>query len=309
MKVNSLLEINAIKDMSIQIKRIGNDNIPVMIIDNFLKCPEEVRKFALSLNYDKPLPGDYWPGIQAAASLDRKKIEEFITRQYIEPVIGLDYNNYGFPAVLPNMKADQWSSWFLQTRFGAITMPFNEAPWAKNPHVDSIGFLASVLYLSLPEQSRGGTVFVRHRQTGIETIPPATSGLPKRLCQILKETRSYGIIYGKIYEELRAGHSKSWVHDNVINTCEGQVITEKGFEAVWKTIMNENPPTFGYLTESNQVWEIVDQVDMAFNRLVLHPTWNLHSVSWDPNWFGEKLSERRLTMMNWINFPVENGNQ
>ncbi|MDE9536973.1 DUF6445 family protein [Xenorhabdus bovienii] len=309
MQVNILLELNSIKDMSIQVKRIGNDNIPIMIVDNFLKYPEEVRKFALSLNYDKPLLGDYWPGIQAAASLNRKKIEEFITHHYIEPILGLDCSNYHFPAVLPNMKADQWSSWFLQTRFGAITRPFDEAPWTKNPHVDYFGFLASVLYLSLPDQSRGGTVFIRHRQTGIETIPPAVSGLPKRLCQILRETRSYEIIYGKIYEELRAGHSESWEHDNVINTREDQVITEKGFDAVWKTIMNENIPTSGYLTESNQVWEITDQVDVAFNRLVLHPTWHLHSVSWDPSWFGETLPERRLTMMNWVNFPVENVKQ
>ncbi|MER2474561.1 DUF6445 family protein [Photorhabdus laumondii] len=305
MQFERLLELNSIDDMSIQVKKIGNDNIPLMVVDNFLKYPEMVREFALSLNYNKPVGSDLWPGIQAVASLNRKNIEEFIVRYYLEPILGLDCSNYHFPAVRPGTKADQWSSWFLLTRFGAVTMPFDEAPWAKNPHVDYFGFIASVLYLSLPEQSRGGTVFIRHRETGIETIPPTALGLPDRLRCILKETRSHEIIYGKIFDEWWAEHGKSWDHEEPLKKDEGQVLTEKGFDIVCQRIMTGNTPTSGYLTQSNPVWEITDQVDVAFNRLVLYPTWHLHSISWDPTWYGKTLAERRLTMMNWLNFPVE----
>lgn len=303
MHLEKMLELNSLEDMQIQTKVVGEDKIPVFVVDNFLRNPETVREFALQLNFDKPLLGDLWPGFQAVASLHRTEIEHFIQSQYLEPVLGLDCKNYDFPPVRPEEKAEQWSSWFLLTRFGIITMPFDEAPWAKNPHVDYFGFIASVIYLSLPHQSHGGTVFIRHRKTGIETIPPTVSNLPEILCDRLKATHSYRVICDQLYDNPKLGSDKQRLRRP---TNEGQVIDKAAYDAVWKLITNGNASTSGYLTKSNEVWEVTDQIDMKFNRLVLYPTWHLHSVSWDPKWFGSSLAERRLTMMNWMNFPVSN---
>ncbi|MCA6221504.1 DUF6445 family protein [Photorhabdus antumapuensis] len=299
--LESLLELNRLEDMEIHHKVVGSDNIPVLVVDNFLRYPDAVREFALQLHFDKPLLGDLWPGLQAIASLHRTDVEQFIKSQYLEPVLGLDCRNYDFPPVRPGEQADQWSSWFLLTRFGVITMPFDEAPWAKNPHVDYFGFIASVIYLSLPHQSRGGTVFIRHRETGVETIPPPVSDLPEVLCERLRATHSYSVICEKIFD-----NPKFCIDTQKPKRSEsrGQVIDKETYRAVWQLITDGNVPTYGYLTKSNEVWEVTDQVDVKFNRLVLYPTWHLHSVSWDPSWYGSTLPERRLTMMNWMNFPV-----
>jgi hypothetical protein len=52
----------------------------------------------------------------------------------------------------------------------------------------------------------------------------------------------------------------------------------------------------GFITESNEDWELLKLIEMKFNRLVLYGGRSFHSGYIQDGWFGESLKTRRLTL-------------
>jgi hypothetical protein len=282
--------------MTIRHKTVGEDRTPVLIVDDVFRNPEAVRTFALGMHYDKPLPGDGWPGVQAAASLDRHELITLIKNHLVRYQLGIEPENYSFPAVRAGDQPDQWSSFFLQTRFGIVNKTPEQAPGVAHPHVDEFGFIASVMYLSDSERSHGGTVLCRHRRTGIQTVPPFAEGLPASLAAHIRATQSYQYI-----EHLLNLKGRSKITDIVDGA---PLLSKEQHETVWDHLMEGSSNAPRYMTESDDHWEIIEQIDMRFNRLVAYPTWQLHGINWDMSVAGTTKAEQRLTMMDWLNYPI-----
>lgn len=290
-----LLSLNALSQMTLTRRTVGADRTPLLVVDNLFRDPEKVRSFALSLQYETPLPGDGWPGVQAAASLDRSELVRFVKDHFVHDRFGMDPSAYRFPAVRSGEKPDQWSAFFLQSRFGLITMTAEEAPGVAHPHVDEFGFAAAVIYLCAPARCHGGTVLCRHRGTGIQTLPPFAADLPLSLVHRLTHTQSYSTVAEMLSKQPQASAGPPG---------QRRILTREQQESVWNRLMEGAPSPRRYMTESDSHWEILEQVDMRFNRLVVYPTWQLHGINWDMSFSGPQKSEQRLTMMDWLNYPV-----
>lgn len=292
---SELLALSDASQMKIDRRLLGADRTPVLVVDNLFRDPERVRSFALSLHYDRPLPGDFWPGTQAAASLDRSGLDELIKEHLLRNELGLDTAASEFPVVRPGDTPGQWSGFFLYSRFGLLNMPPEQAPWVSQPHVDPFGLVATVIYLSDPPRCHGGTVICRHRETGLQCIPPHASGLPGPLIRHFRKSESF-----RIAAELLAKK-----RDPILDEAEpAAIVTERQHRLVRERLMTFAPTECGYMSRSTRDWEILDQVDMRFNRLVMYPTWLLHGVNWDMAHSGATKSEQRLTMMHWLNYPT-----
>lgn len=140
---------------SLRVERIGHEQQPIAIIDNFAPDPERIRQAALSLSYSD-MGGNY-PGIRANVAPD-----------YFD----------GLGAVLvPTIRAlfgHQQKANFVGAYYSLATTPPNQlALQQRVPHIDrpEINQLAIVHYLS--HDDHGGTAFYRHRSTGFETVTSA----------------------------------------------------------------------------------------------------------------------------------------
>ena len=122
------------------------------VIDDFLGNAEEVRERALSLTYSRP---GMYPGRGSVERLNIGGLGEMvcaITRQ--------------------NLVANWPSNHAHATCRLTLAEDDAEAPI----HVDP-NYLSGILYLSRPEDCRGGTEFFRHKRTGTDRMPSTLEGL------------------------------------------------------------------------------------------------------------------------------------
>lgn len=122
------------------------------VIDDFLGNADEVRKQALSLTYSRP---GMYPGRGSVQRLTIGGMQEMIcaiTRQHLVANWPANHAHATCRLTLADDKA--------------------EAPI----HVDP-NYLSGILYLSRPEDCRGGTEFFRHKRTGTDRMPNTLQGL------------------------------------------------------------------------------------------------------------------------------------
>ncbi|MFO0725919.1 MAG: DUF6445 family protein [Myxococcota bacterium] len=139
-----------------------------------------------------------------------------------------------------------------------------------HPHVDNVGegvaCLAGMVYLNLPEQCRGGTGFYRHRETGIiEDRGEISAGLADYMVK----------------------HGLSTVREAINHIIH--VSPEQ------EAAMMSAPEEWGYLCESNAEWELLEMVEMRFNRLVIFDSYLFHHPYVMSGHFGHSQETRRLT--------------
>jgi len=152
----------------------------------------------------------------------------------------------------------------IEVRFRVITKKADELePWQRVPHFDNAD-LAGVIYLNPPEQCRGGTAFYRHKASGLEGFP---ENIGPRLASFM---RKHGILSR---EELI-----EWV------------------------MASPGLPPRGFITESNEEWEITKLIEMKYNRLIMYDARLFHSGYIRERDFGERLETRRLTQAFFIRF-------
>lgn len=121
----------------------------LIVIDNFYSDPMAVREIALEENYQDVRLLNY-PGLQSEhAFYNNRMIQKF--QESIGAVIDPDVE------VLT---------------FGKFRFMTSESGSRIKVHVDGLAEWTGIVYLNPPEQCEGGTVFYRHKVTGLEG-PPA----------------------------------------------------------------------------------------------------------------------------------------
>jgi hypothetical protein len=137
---------------AVRIERIGHEQQPVVVIDDFVPDPGRLRTAAEALEYKTM--GRHYPGLRAEVAGDD-------VTAFLVPIQGLIAEIFGFPE-----PADVISAGYSIV----TTPPARLAPIQRLPHFDGFesGRVALLHYLN--GQNQGGTAFYRHRSTGYETI-------------------------------------------------------------------------------------------------------------------------------------------
>ncbi|RRJ20270.1 hypothetical protein EIK76_12145 [Rheinheimera mesophila] len=139
--------------MQITRLRIGKEQSPLLVVDNFVPEPQSLVDFAASQKFLANSP--YYPGIRASAP---QAYQHFMLRSLQESLI--DY--FELPATQLG---------FSVCHLSLVTTPPTQLKLLQRiPHFDTTAkhALAAVHYLFQGDQ--GGTAFYRHRKTGFETI-------------------------------------------------------------------------------------------------------------------------------------------
>jgi hypothetical protein len=119
----------------------------VLIFDDFLAAPEQARRQALRLGYDRARKEGNYPGVLSDAPLPIAGLEASVSRILGAPVQ---------PAA--------------GTVHGHLRLTLRNEKGLSGVHIDP-AFYSGILYLSAPEHCRGGTDFFRHRRSGLERVP------------------------------------------------------------------------------------------------------------------------------------------
>lgn len=139
-------------DLDYSVERFGQEQEPVVIIDDFYSDLEALRRDAASKTYQKL--GPFYPGIRAQAN-----------PSYLGERMGL------LTEVLKAVFDFQTGAELTECAYSLVTTPRAElTPIQRLPHYDGTdaGRLAVLHYLSGVET--GGTSFYRHIATGYETV-------------------------------------------------------------------------------------------------------------------------------------------
>lgn len=139
-----------------RIDSVGNENIPVLVVDNFLHEAEALLGFAVKYG-DFRNGTDFYPGIQS-------NVPDFYSAAlytYLREIICTAFNT------TPEHISHSQSTYSM-----VLTPPTRLAIPQARPHTDTINKnkIACVHYLCTPE--KGGTSLYRHKATGFETLSP-----------------------------------------------------------------------------------------------------------------------------------------
>lgn len=118
----------------------------VFVIDDFLRNPEEVRAQALSMDY--ALQGRY-PGLNSVQKLRIEGLDQIISALVREPVR---------------------APWTDDFSHGSCRVALASDEQDARIHIDQSHW-SGILYLSRPEDCRGGTEFFRHKRTNTDRVP------------------------------------------------------------------------------------------------------------------------------------------
>ena len=117
-----------------------------IVVDDFLDDPYPMRNAALQLNYPE-VQGPY-PGRNSTQQINIEGLHEEISRLVGEPLLPMSHN-----------QAHGQCRIALASDVGTAKVHVDASHWS------------GILYLSLPEDCRGGTEFFRHIPTNTERAP------------------------------------------------------------------------------------------------------------------------------------------
>jgi Family of unknown function (DUF6445) len=139
---------------SVQTRHIGRERQPVVIVDDFLRDPDAMVRYAANETRFIPSPTLY-PGI--VAPVPEAYVDALV--RVLVPVIGEAFG----------VKAD--TAYLADCFFAIATFPPEQLHFRQRlPHVDDYhpGLIAVLHYLCAGTQ--GGTALYRHRATGYESL-------------------------------------------------------------------------------------------------------------------------------------------
>lgn len=125
----------------------------LIILDDFLGNPHEMRRQALALGYDPANKRGNYPGLLSDRALPIPGLEGEVSSRAgvaLRPAPGTTHQHCRL-----TLRGDAGRS---------------------GVHIDPC-FYSGILYLSLPEHCRGGTEFFRHKRTGLDRVPQTREAL------------------------------------------------------------------------------------------------------------------------------------
>ena len=118
-----------------------------LMVDDFIANPHDLRRRALALGYDRSAKDGNYPGITSDRPIEIPGLDD-----YVSSALGTRVK----PAP--------------DTLHGHCRLTLRSDRGLSGVHIDP-AFYSGILYLSLPEQSAGGTDFYRHKRTRLERVP------------------------------------------------------------------------------------------------------------------------------------------
>jgi hypothetical protein len=144
------------KQQQLRVERIGQEQNPLLIIDDFYAVPEQLVQQACSEPDFTAQASDFYPGL-------RKQITGAYPAQSLHTIVPLVRE---FFAIAPEQKAQLSLCAFSLTN----TAPEKLRPIQSVPHIDTHDPLQFAMVHYLCAESFGGTSFYRHRSTNFESI-------------------------------------------------------------------------------------------------------------------------------------------
>jgi len=141
-------------NFSYSVDYVGQEQQPVLVVDNFLEGAEALIGFAVKHGEFRN-GSNFYPGIQA-------RVPDFYVHTlilYLRDIIGAT-----FGVAVEDIE-------YSKSMYSAVLIPPDKLlPTQCRPHTDSLvsSQLATVHYLCKPD--KGGTALYRHRATGYETL-------------------------------------------------------------------------------------------------------------------------------------------
>jgi len=145
-----------------QLLRFGESQSPVVVIDEFSGCAEDIAGVAEALAPYPRIEGNYYPGVRRVITKADPKADAYVEEtceraaQFIAGAFDIDAFD------------------LLEASFSMVTFKPDElGPAQRAPHFDSPDqkYYALLHYLRVPPNS--GTAFYRQRSTGIERVTEA----------------------------------------------------------------------------------------------------------------------------------------
>lgn len=247
---------------------IGENQYPLLVVDNFYADPDWVAKMAHTQNFQNP----HGMHINSLANVvgNKKRINRFIFEHFAKK-LGV--------TKLRSLHGDTDVHKFYRSMPSATDLPIRR----EDPHSDGVFFIAGVLYLTPNELCKGGTGFYRNRATGAEEKPPSPMWLSEN-----RVTDSVVNALGKynIYRAYRASSFNS-------------------YEEFRKSIPSKTHGNRYQLSTSNEHWELRQVVPMKYNRLILYPAFAIHKAIYQEDDFDGPEENRRLTENFFFKYPVK----
>lgn len=139
--------------LQLQELAIGNEKIPLLVVDNFVSRPDDLVRWASTRLFSNT--GRSFPGIRTRAPLTYRKLIQDCLQEDLSRFFRVGGRRTSFP----------------MAHYSLVTTPSSQLePVQRIPHVDSVrgDGLATVHYLF--RSGYGGTAFYRHRETGFEYV-------------------------------------------------------------------------------------------------------------------------------------------
>lgn len=146
--------------MKIEIHEIGLEGNKVVMIDDALPRPEDVRELAAGQTF-APVTTSSYPGVRRELSsrVERERAYVEALRALVKPVMQDVFDMADFRIATADLSL--------------MTLPaFQAHPMTRIPHYDEIRHIKYALLHFLAPVAQGGTAFYRHRRTGFERISP-----------------------------------------------------------------------------------------------------------------------------------------
>jgi hypothetical protein len=145
-----------------ELRRVGNSQSPVVVVDDFSGSAEDIARLADALAPFPPIKGNYYPGVRRVITPADAAANDYLMRtcQEAAPFIGGGFEVNRFD--------------LTEGSFSLVTLqPHELQPRQRAPHFDSPdpNLLAMLHFLRVPAGS--GTAFYRHRATGVERVTEA----------------------------------------------------------------------------------------------------------------------------------------
>jgi len=249
---------------------VGEWRTPLIMVDDYLGNVEALREYALSLSYGPS--GDSYPGLTAQATLAGGGTSaRWIGDQMIAQL---------FDDRPPHITTAGYGS--NVCRFAV--MACNPARLPKlylDQHADSTKrWLATVLHLSHDTDGRG-TALWQHRPSGMQSW------------------FSGDALHIKLLESLNLGLHVSPQLDEALRR-----VPVRSAEELSRLLFRSNNGRKPFSAAEDSEWHLLHFVAARFNRLVVYPTWQIHSLVDE---FAQKsisVETMRLTMNQYVDYPV-----
>ena len=254
------LALNDESKFDVDVQKIGDQEYPLLILDNLYRDPQYVRTVALSLPTEPPKSSH--PGLSSNFKTDISTLYQIVWK-YVANEFGYSEEQTIARAVFPGLS-------FMRINRKPEDLTIHQC----RPHADPVR-VAGVVYLNLPPNCVGGTAFYRHKATGVEEcVLPRNKNDPFEQ-QFMKLAQERGVFQS--YQ----------------NYCQ-QKFRMPYMEFI-RSVLTTFPRMKNYPTDSDEDWEMTRKVEMKFNRFICYPGFMIHSGYYRDEWFGDAIEEQRLT--------------